>query len=262
MWVTCIESLSPLRSAPSHRAEMVCQGLFGETGELLDWHGEWWYIRRWVDGYVGWGLASGWMKGGLPWPWGVVKRRWAPLWLGQRRIGWLPAGAFFPLSGQWLTPYGIFRIAKGALREFIARPIRIQKLQTDALLYLGSPYLWGGKTPAGIDCSGLIQMLLRLQGWLLPRDSIQQWRFLSPVVGTTRAGDVLFFSDKPGSPISHVGIMYDAATLLHSYAHGGVQKIPLSHLSTHTFHSVRTFKPDLALYLPQIPVPWVGRCSY
>lgn len=260
MWVTCIESVSPFRLFPSHRAEQICQGLFGEVGELLERRGGWWYIRRWSDGYMGWVVASGWIEGGLPWPWGVVRRRWAPLWLGRRRVGWLPAGAFFPLSGQWITAYGLFRTAKGALREFTSRHLNIQKLRNDALLYLGSPYLWGGKTPMGIDCSGLIQMLFRLQGWLIPRDSIQQWRFLTPTLSAPRAGDVLFFKDR--GAISHVGILYDDDTLLHSYAEGGVQKIPFHNFFTHTLHSVRTLKTDLMLYLQQTPVPWVSTSSY
>lgn len=84
---------------------------------------------------------------------------------------------------------------------------------TIAKSYLGAPYLWGGRTLRGIDCSGLVQMALMRAGQPCPRDSDMQAEALGePVEGELRAGDIVFF---PG----HVGIMADETQLLHANAY-------------------------------------------
>ena len=91
------------------------------------------------------------------------------------------------------------------------------KIITTALRFLNSPYLWGGRTPLGIDCSGFTQMVYRLQGIDLPRDAYQQSE-----VGTTlsfieesEAGDLAFFDDQEGK-ITHVGIMLEDNHIIHA----------------------------------------------
>mgnify|MGYP003978580471 FL=1 len=91
------------------------------------------------------------------------------------------------------------------------------KITENAMMYLNSPYLWGGRTPFGIDCSGFTQMVYRLQGIDLPRDAYQQAE-----VGTTlsfveesEAGDLAFFDNAEGKVI-HVGIILDNNHIIHA----------------------------------------------
>ena len=91
-----------------------------------------------------------------------------------------------------------------------------------ASLYLNSPYLWGGKTPFGIDCSGLTQMIYRINGYKIPRDANEQSEFGETLsfIDESEPGDLAFFDDKEGK-ITHVGMLLENNYILH--AHGNVR---------------------------------------
>ena len=91
-----------------------------------------------------------------------------------------------------------------------------EKLIENALIYLNAPYLWGGRSPFGIDCSGFIQMVYRLQGINLPRDAYQQAEFgkkLSLI--ESEAGDLAFFDNK-NHKVTHVGIILNDDNIIHA----------------------------------------------
>ncbi|MBK7084827.1 MAG: C40 family peptidase [Flavobacteriales bacterium] len=83
--------------------------------------------------------------------------------------------------------------------------------------FLGAPYLWGGRTPTGVDCSGLTQMLFMLMGIYLPRDAYQQAEEGDPVelVDLAEPGDLAFFDNAEGR-ITHVGIVLPERRILHA----------------------------------------------
>ncbi len=95
--------------------------------------------------------------------------------------------------------------------------------------FLGVPYLWGGTTPFGLDCSGFVQLSYRLNGVALPRDADQQFQVATPIsVGELRPADLLFFSNR-SSGITHVGMFVGEGRFIHaSGKHGRVALTPLS----------------------------------
>ena len=105
---------------------------------------------------------------------------------------------------------------------------QVQLLRKMGLLYLSAPYLWGGKSMFGVDCSGLVQQLYGLVGVPLRRDACQQIEHGQPVdfVTQSRLGDLAFFDNAEGR-IVHVGMVLDDGLILH--ASGEVRLDPLDH---------------------------------
>jgi hypothetical protein len=106
------------------------------------------------------------------------------------------------------------------------------QLTATGLRFLGIPYLWGGSTPKGFDCSGLVQRIYRLQGLILPRDSDMQARFgrekridsLDDLV----AGDLVFFG-RAAQRITHVGMVVPDRLFLHAYGQVRVNSLDPAH---------------------------------
>ncbi|WP_339650035.1 C40 family peptidase, partial [uncultured Salegentibacter sp.] len=116
-----------------------------------------------------------------------------------------------------------------------------------ALLYLNSPYAWGGKSPLGIDCSGLTQMVYKLNGYQLNRNSADQAKQGEPLsfIEESEAGDLAFFDDKEGI-IDHVGIMMNDNYIIHVDGKVRIDRIDHSgifnaELKRHT-HQLRVIK--------------------
>ncbi|MGO1585244.1 MAG: C40 family peptidase, partial [Mesonia sp.] len=112
-------------------------------------------------------------------------------------------------------------------RKFQGKIPKEQFLET-AFLYLHAPYLWGGKTPFGIDCSGLTQMVYKLNGYSLLRDASQQARQGEALsfIEESEPGDLAFFDNQEGE-IIHVGIIMRDNYVIH--AHGKVRIDRLDH---------------------------------
>jgi cell wall-associated NlpC family hydrolase len=127
---------------------------------------------------------------------GAAVEDWVRVHLPDGRRGWAQ-------SADVSAPIG------AAGRRALARsPGRSAAVVSMALRFLGLPYLWGGITTFGLDCSGLVQLAHRALGIVLPRDADLQWadRRLSPVAaGSIRPGDLVFFGPRRGA-ITHVGI--------------------------------------------------------
>lgn len=216
-------SIIPLRFEPNDRAEMVSQILFGEHYKVIEKRAKWLKVRLEFDRYEGWicykqycsinkdiyielSNRDTYLNYNLIDALSTVDNEIMPIVLGAR----LPFynGNFCEISSQKYFFEGAEQLPSEATKK---RIINI------AYMYLNAPYLWGGRSPLGIDCSGLTQMVYRLNGIALPRDASQQIEYGDTLsfIEEAEPGDLAFFDNAEGE-IIHVGIILENNHILHA----------------------------------------------
>ncbi len=221
-------SSAPIRLEASDRAELTNVLLFGETFDILEQLPKWVNIRLHHDRYEGW-IDRLMIK--------TVSVDYIEILKGTPKIvvsdpvGMLqgPAPADYPLITQGallpLCDGGTLRLEDKhyTFEGGTATGVKERTALVDyAFSYLNAPYLWGGKTPMGIDCSGLTQMIYRINGYKIPRDANQQAQLGTTLsfIDESKPGDLAFFDDDEGN-IIHVGLLLQNHHILH--AHGNVR---------------------------------------
>lgn len=218
----CNVPVLPLRSEPTHRAEQTSQMLFGEKAELIEVNNnDWARIKCAWDGYEGWCKQSqlaisnkkeyakelkflaGSHTDKLVMPEGDM---WIPL--GSDLVG---------LKGGKIKVTKEAGKFKGKKLKIADAVLDCDHLKAAALNYMYAPYQWGGRTLAGIDCSGLSQMAFKLCNHSIPRDASQQAQegTLVDFLQNAKCGDLAFFDNKEGN-IVHVGILLNDNTIIHA----------------------------------------------
>ncbi len=229
-------SIVPMRREKSERSEMVSQVLFGEVFEVLEFAEKWVYIRLLHDAYEGW----------------IDRKMYLPVTAEyvekyRSEVPVLATEVFNILVKE--GDYGNKLIVSGSVFPFFDASTRKMQIGEDtytlvskmkevgidslrdliigyALMYYNTPYLWGGRTPYGIDCSGLVQMVYRIAGIDLPRDASMQavlgqdFSFVEEAL----PGDLAFFGDEMGA-ITHVGIIWQQNRIIHASGRVRVDKI-------------------------------------
>lgn len=221
----CNLSIVPCRKEASDKSEMVTQLLFGEYFEVLEEYKSWILVRSGIDGYEGWTDQ----KQCLP----ISKetfqllKKASPAYTSDvvGIITDISEDISFPVTMGCMLPFlkgNEFTIEKKkyAYEGNTVTPsgkIKRSGIIEDAFTFLNAPYLWGGRTPLGIDCSGFTQMIYRLNGMQLKRDASQQVEQGEALSFPEEAepGDLAFFDNEEGR-ITHVGIVLENMQIIHA----------------------------------------------
>ncbi|MDR0712683.1 MAG: C40 family peptidase [Bacteroidales bacterium] len=212
----CLLGMSPMRADSSERSEMVSQLLFGDSFSVLREKGAWLYIRTHADDYAGW-VSANMVALGVS-----ARGRQTVVSVPFIACRILPDSITIHLPGGSILPEQPFEYAgKTYMPENIPEGTG-REVVSLAEQYLGAPYLWGGKTVFGTDCSGLVQVICRMAGKWLPRDAGMQEKCGTPTVYEDASrGDIAFFADEHGKVI-HTGFLCGDGSILH--ASGCVRK--------------------------------------
>lgn len=219
-----------LRRKPDHRKEMVNQLLFGETVKVIrERKGLWVKVRSMHDDYEGWitlsqltatGKEEAEQKSSF-----VVTGLLEEISFDQGSFH-IPAGASLPMydNGRGLLGKQVYRFS-GFARNRYEHPASGQLILQLANAWLGVPYLWGGRSVLGVDCSGLVQVIFKQAGIDLPRDAWQQAQQGKPVKKLEDAlpGDLAFFDN--GESIVHTGILMGDGNIIHAQGSVRVDQI-------------------------------------
>lgn len=213
-----LQSYIPVRRDPFERSEMVTQVLFGECVNILDEEGKWLYIKLLFDGYEGW-IDRKCLT--FPIEDGNFKIKYTALEntmvtdINTQVTFSLPIGSVIPviIKDRFTINGNEYRIHK---RDsfFIPGEIPIEKITANVI---GVPYIWGGRSGFGFDCSGLTQYVFRALAKKIPRDSGDQAIIGKTVnlIDDTKTGDLAFFDDIEGL-IHHVGIILNGNQIVHA----------------------------------------------
>ena len=241
----CNLSIVPLRLEASDTSELVSQVLYGDIFKIIEMRKSWCKIRLAFDKYEGWIDTKQYFE--IDKEYYDILREESPK-LSSDLIEFIEDKNqqlySIPLGSQL---NGLILLEHSFDGEYSQGKKEKNQLITTAFNYLNAPYLWGGKTPFGIDCSGFTQMVYKMNGYKLLRDASQQatqGEALS-FIEESEPGDLAFFDNAEGN-IVHVGIIMKDNYIIH--AHGKVRIDRLDHsgiynvdTKTHT-HKLRVIK--------------------
>jgi cell wall-associated NlpC family hydrolase len=250
-FVICIVPAAPIRKEDSHRSEMVSQLLFGEIAEVLEETKAFTMLRCLYDGYKGWCQTSQLViiedaqaiKNGK-----ALTNKWDTIIEFNDHPMHLSIGSSLGLLHDGRSQIGKYSFSyQGQTWDPSTATLTDDALEAKAFQYLNTPYLWGGRSVFGIDCSGFVQQVFRFFDKPLPRDAYLQ-AGEGEVVGflqEAKCGDLAFFDNEEGR-ITHVGLLLTGDSIIHSSGKVRVDKIDnMGIINSHTgerTHKLRIIK--------------------
>jgi len=224
----CNLAVIPLRAEASDRSEMVSQILFGETFEILEWAERWVKVITTNDNYEGWiGRLQFAMLGHIAYK--TLKENPAPITYRAVTQAWKKPDnsvLYLPVGSSLAFLKGTTCQINNEQFEIIGEIRETATLDIVAKSFLNAPYLWGGRTHYGIDCSGFTQAVFKLRGYGLKRDAWMQAEQGKVVdfLAEARLGDLAFFDNTEGK-ITHVGIMLNNEQIIHASGRVKIDRI-------------------------------------
>ena len=202
-------NLIPVRKKNNAKSEMISQLFFGETIEVVSKKNNWCLVISNLDNYKGWVRDSHFLS--------IPKIDYIKINRKKKKFSSTETLLYNNKSKDYTVPAGsIISNCNYLSFDCISNDKNFHSLEEIALSFLNSPYLWGGKTKFGTDCSGFVQSVFKIYGKILPRDSYQQALIGTEVnLENSKAGDLAFFGKKIDT-ITHVGIVISNKRIIHS----------------------------------------------
>lgn len=241
----CLLSVVPVRSVPDDKSELVTQLLFGEWVHILEKREKWLFVQNYLDSYQGWVSE------------GQITLQDSETFTNLQNQPHCVSGDLVQILENKSRNYSFLITAGssfyncndnefdlcGDTWRYHGEMIRINKFDSadilqNALLFLHTPYLWGGKSALGMDCSGFTQLVFKMAGRQIHRDASQQATQgeMINLVHEALPGDLLFFDNEEGD-IIHVGILIDDQHIIHAH-----QKVRIDKVDHHGIFNVDTRK--------------------
>ena len=245
----CDNVFVPLRSGPSHKSEMLSQVLFGEKYIIVGKAGKWLKIETIYDKYQGWiDIDHLQQISDSERTTGFVLNKTLLCFKNDRTKLVLEPGCEVYKPDYDDKKFFIGENIYHTCNEFNdSFTFTSDSFPEVARRFINSPYIWGGRVPSGIDCSGFTQLVFKIKGIAIPRNSWQQAETGRNVefIDEALPGDLVFFDNERGK-ITHVGMIFSKGMVIHSSGcvridpidHQGIFKVEIGGYS----HKLRTIR--------------------